>query len=142
MSALSIHRTSRQSPAGTRLLIAEDDPNSRWVLCALLKRLGFECRVASNGREALDLVEQFRPNVILMDLMMPGLNGLEATKSLKSNDRTRDIPILVLTGDLTARNLQAASAAGCDDFLPKPVVLPDLLEHIGHLLEHDPEQES
>ena len=115
MTAISTQKSLRNPMTGARLLIAEDDPNSRWVLCALLKRLGFDCRVANDGQEALEVVDQFRPDVILMDLMMPGVNGLEAIRRLKADERTRHIPILVLTGDLTARNIEAANAAGCDD---------------------------
>src|SRR6478752_2996723 len=88
-------------PGGKRLLLVEDDPNSRWVLCALMRRLGYDCRAACNGAEALEVVEGFRPHAILMDLMMPVLDGLEATRRLKADARTRGIPILVLTGNAT-----------------------------------------
>src|SRR3982751_6298969 len=67
---------------GARILIVEDDPNSRWILCALLKRLGYQCQVATNGQEAMEAVQDFGPQVILMDLMMPVLDGLEATRRL------------------------------------------------------------
>ncbi len=134
MTAISTQKHVCKPASKARLLIVEDDPNSQWVLCALLKRLGFECRVANDGQEALEAVDQFRPEVILMDLMMPRLNGLEATRRLKSDERTRQIPILVLTGDWTSRNIEAANSAGCDDLLPKPVVLPELLGRIQKLL--------
>jgi CheY-like chemotaxis protein len=123
--------------AGCRVLIAEDDPNSRWVLCALMKRLGFDCRTAANGREVLEQVEEFRPQVVLMDLMMPDLDGIEATRRLKSDLRTRDIPILALTGNVTSRNESAARDAGCDDFVPKPIVLPELVKRVRMQLRHD-----
>jgi CheY-like chemotaxis protein len=115
---------------GMRILVVEDDPNSRWVLCALLRRMGYDCRVAADGREALDKVEEFRPHVILMDLMMPGLDGFEATRRLKADARTRGIPILALTGNVTPGGESAARRAGCDDFLGKPVVFQELLSRV------------
>lgn len=118
-----------------RVLIAEDDPNSRWVLSALLKRLGYECRAACDGGEALRLTDEFHPEIILMDLMMPGIDGLEATRRLKADARTRSIPILALTGNLTPSNERAAQEAGCDEFIPKPIVLAKLLSRVEHHLE-------
>lgn len=132
---ISQQRSPGNRHAAARVLIAEDDPHSRWVLCALLKRLGFDCRTASDGREAMSLVEQFRPEIILMDLMMPGVSGLDATRALKSDDRTRDIPIVALTGNITPGFERAAEEAGCDDFVPKPIVLQELLERVRRLLE-------
>ena len=118
-----------------RVLIAEDDPSSRGVLCALLRRLGYDCQVATNGEEALELVRRFEPQVILMDLMMPVLDGLEATRRLKSDIQTREIPILALTGNVTPQGRSAAHLAGCDDFLTKPVVLKDLIDQLQYHLE-------
>ncbi len=137
MTALSTQMAMKDDLAGCRVLIAEDDPNSRWVLCALMKRLGFDCRTAANGREVLEQVEEFRPQVVLMDLMMPDLDGIEATRRLKSDLRTRDIPILALTGNVTSRNESAARDAGCDDFVPKPIVLPELVKRVRMQLRHD-----
>ncbi len=111
----------------TRVLIAEDDPGSRWALSTLLGKLGFDCEVATNGREVLEKVGSFGPEVIVMDLMLPVLNGLEATRLLKADARTRDIPILVLTANATTSGASEARHAGCDDFLTKPVELRDLL---------------
>lgn len=117
-----------------RILIVEDDANSRWVLCALIRRLGYDCQVAANGQQALDVVDEFEPDIILMDLMMPVLDGLEATRRLKADARTRGIPILALTGNATPQGLSAAHRAGCDDCLAKPVVFQDLLGRISRLL--------
>lgn len=123
--------TSQPRPAdGPRVLIVEDDPRSRWVLCALFRRLGYDCRAAADGSEALQTVAEFRPRVILMDLMMPGLDGIEATRRLKADATTRPIPILALTGNVTPGGESAARQAGCDDFVPKPVVFQDLIQRV------------
>ena len=120
----------KERPRRLRILVVEDDPGSRWVLCALLKRVGHECEVATDGREALGKVASFEPQVILMDLMMPVLDGWEATRRLKADARTRGIPVLAMTGDVTPRGESAARRAGCDDFVPKPVILDDLLDRL------------
>ncbi len=118
-----------------RVLIAEDDPSSRKTLCTLLRRLGYDCEIAANGREALEQARDFEPEVILMDLMMPQLDGLETTRILKADAQTREIPILALSGNVTPHGVSAAHQAGCNDFLPKPVVLNDLLDLLRrHLL--------
>jgi hypothetical protein len=83
---------------GPRVLIVEDDPGSRWALCALMRKLGYDCRTATNGREALEVAGSFAPQAILMDVRLPVLDGLEATRRLKADARTRGIPVLALTG--------------------------------------------
>lgn len=113
-----------------RVLVVEDDPGSRWTLAALLRRVGFECREAADGHEALEMVPAFGPDVILMDLMMPVLDGLAATRHLKADAATRAIAVLALTGYVTTAGEVAARRAGCDDFVPKPVVFPDLMERL------------
>ncbi len=135
MTAMLTQKSRLERRASGRVLIAEDDPNSRWVLCALLKRLGYNCRTASNGREVLHLVEEFHPEIILMDLMMPGIDGLEATRCLKSDSRTRAIPILALTGNITPGNQRAAQEAGCDEFISKPIILDQLLDRVRLYLD-------
>jgi two-component system cell cycle response regulator DivK len=119
-----------QTSRAIRVLVVEDDPNSRWLLCTLLKRMGFECRSAEDGQEALALVRSFTPEVIVMDLMLPVLDGLAATKQLKSDAATQNIPILALSADATDAGFDAARKAGCDDFMPKPVVLDALIHWV------------
>jgi CheY-like chemotaxis protein len=111
-----------------RILIVEDDPHSGWLLSAVLRRLGYDCEIARNGAEALEQVGSFEPEVILMDLMMPVLDGAEATRRLKTRSETRDIPVIILTADATPAGEAAAWRAGCDDLLTKPVVLDRLLD--------------
>jgi two-component system, cell cycle response regulator DivK len=115
---------------GLRVLIAEDDTDSRWILAALMKRSGYDCEVAKDGAEALRLAESFHPQIILMDLMMPNLDGWTATEQLKSNGRTCHIPILAVSADVTPSGEAAAREAGCDGFVSKPVVFRDLLDRI------------
>jgi len=118
-----------------RILIVEDDANTRWVLCTLMRRFGYDCEVASNGLEALDLVPSFEPQVILMDLMMPILDGLETTRRLKADSKTRAIPVLALTGNVTLHGMSSAQLAGCNDCFPKPIVLENLLSFLRRHLE-------
>lgn len=139
MTAPLTQTRRRGDPAAgppVRVLIAEDDPHSRWALCLLMRRLGFECQTANDGVEVLALATQFQPDVILMDLMMPRLDGVEATRRLKADDRTRRIPVLVMTGNIAPAHQQAAHSAGCDDLIPKPLVLRDLLDRIERVVSH------
>jgi len=117
-----------------RVLILEDDPGSRWVLCALMRRLGYDCRAATNGREALELAESFGPQAILMDVRLPELDGLEATRRLKADARTQGIPVLAVTGNTSPTRLSAARRAGCDEVLAKPIVFQELLDRLGRHL--------
>ena len=115
---------------GLRILVVEDDPSARWALCTLMKKLGYNCQTACDGEDALRMVESFVPQVILMDLMIPGLDGLETTRRLKADARTQKIPILALTGMVSEMIEATAREAGCDDFLSKPIVLNDLLTRV------------
>ncbi len=118
------------SPEPLRVLIVEDDPASRWALGALFKRMGYRCLTAANGEEGLGMVEPFRPQIILTDLMMPGMDGLEFVRQLKCRDRTRSIPVLMLTAAATGVEESAARTAGCDGLLSKPIVMAELLGRI------------
>ena len=122
--------TLRGSRATIRVLIVEDDPHSRKALTTLLKRHGFDCRTAEDGYLALEAVDSFVPDIILMDIMMPGLDGLETTRRLKNDASTKAIPILALTANVTPSGRSAARNAGCDDFMGKPVVLHQLVDWV------------
>jgi two-component system, cell cycle response regulator DivK len=119
---------------GPRVLIVEDDPGSRWALCALMRRLGYDCRTATNGREALEVAGSFAPQAILMDVRLPVLDGLEATRQLKADARTRGIPVLALTGYTSPHRLAAMRRAGCVEVLAKPIVVQELLDRLAHHL--------
>jgi CheY-like chemotaxis protein len=117
-----------------KILIVEDDPDSRRLLGTLLRRQGFDCRVAPDGQAALDQVADEAPDLILMDLMMPILDGVEATRRLKADVRTRAIPVVALTGNATPAGERDARGAGVDAFLTKPVIFPKLLEQLRTML--------
>ena len=110
-----------------RVLIAEDDPGSRWALSTLLTKLGHDCEVARDGREAIEKAAAFAPEAIVMDLMMPVLSGVEAIRRLKADPRTRSIPIVALSANVTPSGATEARRAGCDAFLTKPLALTELL---------------
>jgi CheY-like chemotaxis protein len=119
-----------QNNGGIRptILIAEDHVDSREALGALLEAFGFQVIPAVNGREAVELSRQMGPDLILMDIMMPELDGFEATRQIRGFPATRHIPIITLTAMDGARTL--ALDAGANDFLPKPINSKALLEKV------------
>ncbi len=110
--------------AAKRILVVEDNLDNRRILVYRLKRIGdFDIVEASNGEEALAIVQSSSPpNLIFMDLKMPVMDGWEATKKIRELEAGRDIPIIALTAQAMAGDEQKALAAGCDDYLAKPIV--------------------
>jgi CheY-like chemotaxis protein len=104
---------------GATILIAEDHHDSREALGALLEAFGFKVLLAVDGLQAVELARRDHPDLILMDVMMPALDGLEATRRLRGFPDTRDIPIITLTALDQAR--EKALDAGANDFLAKPI---------------------
>jgi CheY-like chemotaxis protein len=117
---------------GATILVAEDHLDSRDALQTLLEAFGFEVLVAADGREAVDLACDYTPDLILMDIMMPELDGFEATRLLRSDGRTRHVPIIAVTAMEGAHRL--ALAAGANDFVAKPVDTRRLLQKIEALV--------
>ena len=117
-----------------RILIVEDDELNRDSLRRLLRRRGYEILLAVDGEEALTVAAAERPDVILMDMRLPGIDGWEATRRLKADPATRSLPIVALTAHAMASDRDRALAAGCDDYDTKPVELPRLIEKIDALL--------
>jgi len=132
MAQSSPHPDRRTAPPRT-ILIAEDHVDSREALAALLEAFGFRVVPAVNGREAVQLARRAEPDLILMDIMMPELDGFEATRRIRGFPETRDIPIITLTAMDGARTL--AMDAGASDFLPKPVNSGALLKKVRNWLE-------
>jgi CheY-like chemotaxis protein len=117
-----------------KLLVAEADEFSRDLLVRRLERLGFAMVAAADGREAILAAREHRPDLILMDLDMPVLDGRGAIAALKSDPRTFRIPVIVLTAHASAERVAEAVAAGCQAYETKPIVLRRLLERIAEFL--------
>jgi CheY-like chemotaxis protein len=108
------------------VLVVEDYQDAREMYVAYLQFSGYRVAEATNGLEAIEKTLELLPDIILMDLALPKLDGWEATKRLKSDDRTKHIPIVALTGHALAGYAEGARQAGCDSFVTKPC-LPDAL---------------
>jgi CheY-like chemotaxis protein len=102
-----------------------------------LRFSGFRVAEARNGNEALEQAFALTPDLILMDLSLPGMDGWEATRQLKSDDRTRDIPVVALTGHALAGASEGARKAGCDSFVTKPCLPDDLVVEVRRMLRLD-----
>jgi CheY-like chemotaxis protein len=107
---------------------------NRDMLLRRLVRQGHEVLVAPDGAQGVALAENERPDIVLMDMSLPVLDGWEATRQLKSNAATRAIPIIALTAHALAEDRERALAAGCDDYDTKPIDLPRLIAKITRLL--------
>jgi len=116
------------------ILLVEDNEMNRDMLSRRLERKGHEVAIAVDGQQAIDLATTQKPQLILMDMSLPIIDGWEATRRLKADEQTRSIPIIALTAHAMAEDEQKAREAGCDDYDTKPVELPRLLEKIDALL--------
>ena len=119
------------------VLLVEDNEASRDALTRRLERRRYTVLVAVDGREAVSIARAMKPDLILMDLGLPGIDGWEATAQLKRDGETRHIPIIVLSAHAMLSDREQALAAGGDDFDTKPVQLPRLLEKMETLLARD-----
>ena len=117
-----------------RVLIVEDDEMNRDMLSRRLVRRGYDVIMAVDGEEGVRKAKKDRPDVILMDMSLPQIDGWEATRRIKSSPDTRSIPVIALTAHAMAEDEKKAMAAGCDDFDTKPVELSRLLGKIELLL--------
>ena len=118
-----------------KILLVEDNEMNRDMLSRRLLRNGYEVVLAMDGGEGLAKARAESPDLILMDMSLPGLDGWEATRQLKAAPGTREIPVIALTAHAMTGDRQKALAAGCDDFDTKPVELPRLLTKIQALLQ-------
>jgi two-component system, cell cycle response regulator DivK len=117
------------------VLVVDDFDDNREMFTEFLSFSGFRVAQAATGREALERAFSLLPDLILMDLSLPELDGLEATRCLKSDERTKRIPVLALTGHAVAGHSRDARAAGCAAFLTKPCLPEVLLGEIRRVLE-------
>jgi two-component system, OmpR family, alkaline phosphatase synthesis response regulator PhoP len=119
----------------SKILIADDNLTNVELLEAYLDGLECEIAVAVDGRDTLNKVAEFQPDLILLDIMMPKLSGFEVCKTLKRNPQTKQIMILMVTALNELGDIERAVAAGCDDFLSKPVNKLELIKRVENMLK-------
>jgi CheY-like chemotaxis protein len=126
-------RADTEDPRPMRVLLVEDAPFLRYAFGRLLRMHGFDVREATDGRQALELLRQFRPQFILTDLMMPVMDGVELIKRLREDPNTVDLPVVAITADATEHAERQAREAGALDVITKPIDLPALLSRLKSL---------
>ncbi|PSN78125.1 response regulator, partial [filamentous cyanobacterium CCP4] len=117
-----------------KLLLVEDNEVNRDMLSRRLLRKGYEVAIAIDGADGVSKALSERPNLVLMDIDLPVIDGYEATRQIKANPHTQHIPIIALTAHAMQSDRDRAFEAGCDEYDTKPVDLPQLLEKIERLL--------
>jgi CheY-like chemotaxis protein len=117
-----------------KILLVEDNELNRDMLSRRLLRRGYDVVLAEDGAQGVELVATERPDLVLMDMSLPVMDGWEATRRLKAAPETRSVPVIALTAHAMSTDRNKALAAGCDDYDTKPVELPRLLAKIERLL--------
>ncbi|HWL54795.1 MAG TPA: response regulator [Chthoniobacteraceae bacterium] len=125
-----------------KILLVEDNELNRDMLSRRLKRRGFEVEIAVDGAQGVEMSQSAAPDLILMDMSLPIMDGWEATRQVKANPATAAIPVIALTAHAMAGDQEKAKAAGCDDYDTKPVELPRLLGKIDAQLERIGKKEA
>lgn len=121
-----------------RILLVEDNEMNRDMLSRRLIKKGFEVVMAEDGAKGVELAGTIRPDLILMDMSLPIMDGWTATRTLKANKETRRIPVIALTSHAMSGDREKALEAGCDDYDSKPIELARLLEKIESSLQNPP----
>lgn len=124
----------QESPPAPLVLVVEDYPDTRELYAEYLRLSGFRVAEACDGIEAIERASELTPDIILMDLALPRMDGWEATRRLKADVRTQRIPIVALTGHALAGHLESARRAGCQAFVTKPCLPDTLVTEIRRML--------
>ncbi len=130
--------TQPDEPAMPKILIVEDNELSRDMLSRRLRRKGYEVLVATDGQEGIAMAKRELPDLVLMDLSLPDLDGWEATRRLKKDEATQAIPVIALTAHAMSGDREKAIDAGCDEYDTKPIDLRRLLSKMVRFVA-DPE---
>jgi CheY-like chemotaxis protein len=117
------------------VLLVEDNEDNRTIYTTILRHVGHDVIEASNGEDGIRLALERQPNVILMDVAMPGIDGWEATRRLKGDPQTARIPVIALTAHAMAEDRQRAVDAGCEGYLAKPIEPRRVVEEVARMLE-------
>ncbi len=122
------------APTRARILVVDDEPAIREYETTLLSELGHEVLAAADGAEALELARVTRPHLVLLDIMMPELSGIEVCRQLRADPRTQDIRVIVVSAVDAKRALEESIIAGADDFLAKPIHALELMVRVRSIL--------
>jgi CheY-like chemotaxis protein len=117
-----------------RILVVEDNPDNRILITDVLSSLDYEVLVAEDGEEGVAMAQAEKPDLILMDLSLPKMDGWAATTKIKASDGLKDIPIVALTAHAMVGDREKALSAGCDDYISKPIDLRELASKLAHFL--------
>ncbi len=118
-----------------RILIVDDEVGARTLIGIMLERGGFEVLKAKDADQALSILDQETPELIILDVMMPGVDGIELCGIIRSRETTAHIPILILSARGDAESVMKGMAAGATDYLPKPILHHDLVTKVRKILE-------
>ena len=118
-----------------QLLVVEDDPTIMSLIVILLEREGYDVIQAGSAEEGLRLAAEKPPHLVLMDVALPGMDGLEATRLLKSREGTARVPVIALTAQAMKQDVERASLAGCDGFIVKPLSTQHFLGEVARFLD-------
>ena len=125
-----------------RILLAEDNEDVAQILSVTLGFLGYEVIVARDGIETLELAPSLHPDLIIMDMLMPRMDGFQAVSNLRQHPETKNIPILALTALALVNDREKCLAAGCDDYISKPCTPQDLAAAVERLLRVVPDRDQ
>jgi two-component system cell cycle response regulator DivK len=137
MAVLTLTPAVAGAPLATArkcVLIVEDNPLNMKLFSAMIAAQGYDVLQASSGSQGLDLAQQQQPDLIIMDIQLPGMSGLEVAQNLKSSDATRQIPILATTAFALRGDDEKIMASGCDGYMAKPIAISQFLELIETLM--------
>ena len=121
--------------AQSRILIVEDDPDQAALLDRFLSQWGYETKIAPDGPEALEFMESFDPDLVLLDIFLPQLPGLEVLKKIRAHDKSVSVPVFIMSADDSDEIRIVGMSTGASDFIKKPIQLADLSMRIQQALE-------
>ena len=127
-----------QTGSSQKILVVEDNQDNRELVVKVLKINGYKVIEAADGEEALEKTKTENPDLILMDLFIPKIDGYEVTRRLKSDRDLKHIPVIALTAHAMKGDMEVALAAGCDGYIPKPIDVRELPKQIEHFLKGNP----
>jgi len=121
--------------SGAMILVVEDNPDNMYVLDHLLTRKGYAVRQAARGEEALAIIKQQRPALVLMDMQMPGMDGYAVVRAIREQPELGELPVIAVTASSMPGDREQTLAAGCTDYVAKPISPRDLLQLVEQYLE-------